>query len=149
MSLYTRNIRPAFGMRQQVKIHKGEGLSIILKDNPLSHFYQSPVSDPKAKRISQTIYTYLAAVQMRQYNQVIELPKEAVQAHIKRALDKYSPEYVCRAIRYASMVGQHPYSISFALRVFDNVGKEFDIRSGADQKSNISATGTLSLWDHQ
>lgn len=145
MSLYTRGRRPSFGMRQTTKINKTEGLSIVLKDSPLSSYFVSPVT-AKTKNKTKAIYNYMIAMQVRQYKRAIDLPREACQAHIKRALKVHSPEYVCRAVRYASMISHYPYSISFALRFFKDVGKEFDVRSGSDKNTNISSTSIESLW---
>lgn len=144
MSLYTRRYRPAFGMRETRTIHStGDGLFFVLQSSPLSSFFVSPVTQPNAK----AIYAYFTATQIKRYGKTLELPERATLAHIKRALREHTPEYLCRAVRYGSMISFYAFSIPAALRWFADVGREFDtLRPRYDTGTDFSPGCTVTLW---
>lgn len=146
MSLYTRNHRPSMGMRTGLRIQAGEGLSRIMTDSPLSSMYVAPVKIKSTK----LIWNYLVSIQTKQYGQTLNLSertKSLTQAHIKQAFAKgYTPQYICRAVRYASTISRFPFSVPFAIRSLDESGCQFD-RSRPDSQPDHRTTGVGSLWD--
>lgn len=143
MSLYTRTYRPSMGCRGTLRIQTGEGLSRIIEDSPLSSHYVSPVRTYNTKLLLH----YFRSVQVKQYGKSLELSDYIIIAHIKMAFDKgYTPERICRSIRYASTISQYVFSIPFAIRSLDESNYSdngFRLNSQPDQRPIAAG----SLWD--
>lgn len=118
MSLYTRYQRPSMGLRSGLRVQTGEGLSRILTDSPLSSHYMAPVKIKNTK----LLLNYFKSVQVKQYGSSIALADPIIMSHIKQAFAKgYTPEYLCRAVRYASTISRFVFSVPFAIRSLEKV----------------------------
>lgn len=114
MSLYTRQ-RQCLG-QQRASMLGQRGLDSIQESNPLSSFYKAPVRVPDTK----LIYQYFVVIQTRRYGEVLDLEPAIVRRHIKLVLKEHSPEWICRAIKYASWISEYTFSVHFAMRALND-----------------------------
>lgn len=143
MSLYDRGKPRCCGAVIAGPVQFTGGLFFILRDNPLSSYFEAPGGDTPT-----AILNYLTAIQKRTYGEIIDLPRAALLKHIKSALVQYSALDVKRGIRYASWISQYPFSLRFVLEQLDKLGYEKrPVRSQQTETAGQPIIRPQLLWD--
>lgn len=115
MSLWKRN-QPPSGHTYSEENTSGEGLSFLLRDNPLSSHFKPECGDkPK------DLVNYLIALQMRQIGRIIEMDTRILSRHVKLLLKKYDVMLIKRGIKYASQTADHPYSFKYVEEMIEQI----------------------------
>lgn len=115
MSLWKRN-QPPNGHTYSEENTNGEGLAFLLEANPLS-FHFKPECGDKPK----DLVNYMIALQVKRFGCSINLDTRILIRNVKLLLKKHDVMMVKRAIKYSSIVADHPYSFKFVESVIPQI----------------------------
>jgi len=120
MSLWKRNKLPN-GHTYSENTEVGEGSFFLLRDDPLSSHFEPKIGDkPK------DLVNYMLALQVRQFDKLIDLTYPALVRNMKLLLKEYDAMMIKRAIKYASQVAEHPFSTKFVKEVIEQVEEKME-----------------------